>query len=125
MIFRMRGVDTNTFLALDPVEIDRKILEAHRSGAFYFRDITSILSYAERTRGVMQHDENHPPDGSVPLGTSSDDMTFAEIEGRVQARSYAKFLRERVPGFSHSYLVATEHIFYHRSMRLSTRWQMR
>jgi hypothetical protein len=46
-------------------------------------------------------------DGSVPIGISSDDITFAEIEGRIQARSYATFLRERIPAFAHAYLADT------------------
>jgi hypothetical protein len=47
------------------------------------------------------------PDGSLPLGMSSDGLTFAEIEGRRQARSYATFLRERIPAFAHAYLADT------------------
>ena len=34
-------------------------------------------------------------------------MTFAEMEGRIQARSYAKFLKDKVAGFQHSYLIDT------------------
>ena len=47
------------------------------------------------------------PDGTVPVGIRSDDMTFAEMEGRIQARSYARFLQENVPAFAHAYLVET------------------
>lgn len=34
-------------------------------------------------------------------------MTSAEIEGRKQAKEYARFLRERVPGYEVSYLLGT------------------
>jgi hypothetical protein len=47
------------------------------------------------------------PDGSVPSGVCREDMTFAEMEGRLQARSYARFLCGNLPGFEHAYLVET------------------
>ena len=34
-------------------------------------------------------------------------MTFAEMEGRLQARSYAKFLKDKVAGFENSYMIDT------------------
>lgn len=36
-------------------------------------------------------------------------MTAAEIEGRRQSWEYTRFLRDRVPGYEHSYLLATSH----------------
>ena len=47
------------------------------------------------------------PDGSVPVGVRSEDLSFAEMEGRKQARSYAQFLKAKVPGFQNSYIVDT------------------
>jgi hypothetical protein len=47
------------------------------------------------------------PDGSVPSGVYSQYMTFAEMEGRVQACSDAWFLPENIPRFEDAYLVET------------------
>lgn len=46
-------------------------------------------------------------DGSVPSGISSEDMTFAEMEGRFQSRNYARFLCENIRSFEHAYLIET------------------
>jgi hypothetical protein len=47
------------------------------------------------------------PDGRTPVGISGPDLSFAEIEGRRQAREYARFLKDKIPAFAHSYLVET------------------
>jgi glycine/D-amino acid oxidase-like deaminating enzyme len=39
--------------------------------------------------------------------TDPDQLTAAEVEGRRQVREYARFLRDRVPGFERSVVVAT------------------
>ncbi len=40
-------------------------------------------------------------------GTSSEDLTRAEVEGRRQAISLVKFFREYIPGFENTYLLQT------------------
>jgi hypothetical protein len=47
------------------------------------------------------------PDGSVPVGIYSKDITYAEIEGRKQARAYASFLTENIPAFKNAYMAET------------------
>jgi hypothetical protein len=47
------------------------------------------------------------PDGTVPVGTNSRDLTFAEIEGRRQAREYTRFLVNEIPAFNHAYMSTT------------------
>jgi hypothetical protein len=47
------------------------------------------------------------PDGSIPTGISGADMSFAEMEGRLQAREYSRFLKDKIPGFQSSYLIDT------------------
>lgn len=108
MIFRMGGVDINAFMKFDPGEIDRIIAEAHTSGAFCLpRHHVCLFPMPNGHEVLCNMTRITRPDGSVPLGISSDDITFAEIEGRIQARSYARFLRERIPPFAHAYLVDT------------------
>jgi hypothetical protein len=47
------------------------------------------------------------PDGTTPVGISSEDMTYAEVAGRRQAREYARFLKTQLAPFRHSYMVET------------------
>jgi hypothetical protein len=108
MIFRMGGVDIEAFMKLDPAEIDRKIVEANSSGAFCLpRHHVYLFPMPNGHEVLCNMTRITRPDGSVPVGISSDDISFAEVEGRRQARSYATFLRERIPAFAHAYLADT------------------
>ena len=108
MVFRTGGVDMPAFLRVDPREIDRLVAEADRSGAYRLPRHHVYLFPMPNGREVLCNMTRVTfPDGSVPVGLSSADMSFAEMEGRAQARSYARFLKDRVPGFADSYLVET------------------
>jgi len=108
MVFRVGGVDMSRFLQLDPRDINLLVREAQKSGNFHLpRDHVYLFPMPNGREVLCNMTRITYPDGSVPIGTLSADMTFAEIEGRIQVRSYATFLRERVPGFEHSYLVET------------------
>ncbi len=108
MVFRVGGVDMPAFLRLDPRELDRMVSEADHSGAYRLpRHHVYAFPMPNGHEVLCNMTRITFPDGSVPVGLSSADMTFAEMEGRAQARSYARFLKERVPGFADSYLVDT------------------
>jgi len=108
MIFRLSGVDMPTFLRLDQREIEQWIREAHTNGEYHLpRHHVYLFPLPNGSEVLCNMTKITYPDGSVPMGISSHDMTFAEMEGRIQARSYATFLKEKVPGFAHSYIVET------------------
>ncbi len=108
MIFRMGNVDMKRFLELDPREIDAKVIEAHKAGRYHLpRHHVYIFPMPNGREVLCNMTRVTRPDGSIPLGISSDDMTFAEMEGRKQARSYATFLQENIEGFEDAYLVET------------------
>ena len=108
MIFRMGGVDMPRFLQLDPRAMDAQVAAAHRAGRYHLpRHHVYIFPMPNGHEVLCNMTRITFPDGSIPLGIRSADMTFAEIEGRIQTRSYAQFLRENVPAFEHSYLVET------------------
>jgi FAD dependent oxidoreductase len=108
MVFRLGGVDMATFLELDPNEICERVSEADRSGTYRLPRHHVYVFPMPNGRDVLCNMTRITfPDGSVPLGVSSSDMSFAEMEGRLQAREYARFLKERVPGFEDSYLIDT------------------
>lgn len=108
MIFRVGGVDMPRFLQLDPREIDRLVIAADQSGRYRLPRHHVYLFPMPNGREVLCNMTRISfPDGTVPSGLRSADLTFAEIEGRLQARAYATFLREHVPGFADSYMVET------------------
>jgi hypothetical protein len=65
-------------------------------------DLVFYISRPRRGEVVM----NTTHVGNVD-GTSSEDLTRAEVEGRRQAVALSKFLREYIPGFQNSYLSRT------------------
>jgi hypothetical protein len=108
MVFRVGNVDMKTFLKLDPREIEQLVAKADESGEFDLpRHHVYIFPMPNGQEVLCNMTRITFPDGSVPIGIRSADLTFAEIEGRKQARSYAQFLKAKVPGFQHSYLVET------------------
>jgi len=108
MIFRLGGVDMEQFLELEPDEISTCVAAADRSGLYRLPRHHVYLFPMPNGHDVLCNMTRITyPDGSVPLGISSADMSFAEMEGRVQSREYARFLKDKVPGFEHTYLIDT------------------
>lgn len=108
MIFRVGGVEMDEFLELDPDEIIAQVAAAHGSGAYRLPRHHVYLFPLPNGREVLCNMTRITfPDGSVPVGIRSADLTFAEMEGRAQAREYARFLKDKVRGFQNSYLVDT------------------
>lgn len=108
MIFKMANVIMPEFLQIDPAEIDQKVVQAHQSGAYHLpRHHVYIFPLPNSGEVLCNMTRITYPDGSIPLGTSSVDLTYAEIEGRKQAREYARFLIHHIPAFQHAYLSDT------------------
>lgn len=108
MIFRVGGVEMEQFLELDPNEIIAQVAAADGSGAYRLPRHHVYLFPMPNGREVLCNMTRITfPDGSVPVGIRSADLTFAEMEGRAQAREYARFLKDKVRGFQNSYLVDT------------------
>jgi hypothetical protein len=108
MIFRLGAVDMNAFLQLDPADIDEQVTEAHRSGAYELpRHHVYLFPMPNGHEVLCNMTRIQRPDGTTPIGISSEDMTYAEVAGRQQAREYARFLKDCVPAFAGSYMVET------------------
>lgn len=108
MIFRLGGVDMKGFLALAPEEICAAVADADRTGKYRLpRHHVYIFPMPNHREVLCNMTRITFPDGRVPLGISSADMTFAEQEGRRQVREYARFLKDRFPAFAESYIVET------------------
>ncbi len=108
MIFRMGNVKMDQVLRLDLGELHAKVEAAHNTGRYNLPRHHVYMHPMPNGREVLCNMTRITrPDGSVPLGIRSDDMSFAEVEGRAQARSYATFLKENIAGFESAYLVET------------------
>jgi hypothetical protein len=108
MIFRVGNVDMQSFLRLDPQEICERVAEADKSGAYTLpRHHVYVFPLPSGHEVLCNMTRITYPDGRTPVGTSSRDLTFAEMEGRRQAREYARFLKDKISAFSNSYLVET------------------
>jgi len=106
MVFKMGGVDMGKFLALDPADIDRRVVEADRSGAYDLpRHHVYLFPAPSRGEVLCNMTRITYPDGRVPLGVSGEDLSYAEMAGRRQVRAYAHFLVDRVPGFAGAHMV--------------------
>lgn len=108
MIFKMANVQMSSFLSLNHQYIAQKISEANLSGKYILpRQHVYLFPSPNTGEVICNMTKITYPDGSVPLGIDSKDITYAEIEGRKQARAYASFLVNEVPGFQNAYLADT------------------
>jgi len=108
MIFRLGGVDMQRFMELGPEEIIAQVALADRSGAYRLPRHHVYLFPMPNGRDVLCNMTRITfPDGSVPVGIRSADISFAEMEGRLQAREYSRFLKDKIPGFQSAYLIDT------------------
>ncbi len=105
MIFKMGNVNMDRFHQLDPGSIHEKVAAAHKAGRYNLpRHHVYIFPLPHSGEVLCNMTKITWPDGRTPLGTSSADMSFAEIEGRRQAQEYARFLVAEVDGFENAFL---------------------
>lgn len=110
MIFRLQGVDTRRFKAtygpdtIMPASVSEMIAAAAAEGyalprtKIWLFETTrpgELLCNCTRVRGA---------DGRELNCVNADDFTEAEIEGRRQAREYARFFKDRLAGCEQSWL---------------------
>ncbi len=108
MIFRLAGVDMPEFFKLDPRAICDAVEQADRSGKYTLpRHHVYLFPMPNHSELLCNMTRITYPDGRVPLGIDSGDMTYAEIQGRRQAVEYARFLKDTFPAMKNSYIVDT------------------
>jgi hypothetical protein len=105
MIFKMGNVDMASFSRVDPDSINRKVAQAHHSGKYKLpRHHVYLFPLPHSGEVLCNMTKITYPDGRVPIGTNSEDMSFAEMDGRRQAEEYARFLTDEIDGFEQAYL---------------------
>ena len=108
MIFKMGNVEAAALRRLDPMEMENRISAANRSGRYRLPP-RHVYLFPLPNRGEVLCNMTRItyPDGSVPLGIDAEDISFAEMEGRRQAREYSRFLIENIEGFGDAYMADT------------------
>jgi hypothetical protein len=102
-IFRLANVDVERAAQLPKAELWALMREAAKRGEYRLPRLEGSWHRTPYPGVVTIHMTRVPNvDATDPL-----QLTRAEIEGRRQVQEYHRFLRDRVPGFEHSVLVAT------------------
>ena len=102
-IFRVVNVDVERAAALPKSELWARMRGAAESGGYRLPRLEGSWHRTPHAGVVTVHMTRIP---NVDA-TDPEQLTHAEIEGRRQVREYHRFLRDRVPGFERSVLVAT------------------
>ena len=102
-IFRVANVDVEKASALPKTELWALMHRAAESGDYTLPRLEGSWHRTPHAGVVTVHMTRIP---NVDA-TDPEQLTHAEIEGRRQVREYHRFLRDKVPGFEHSVLVAT------------------
>ncbi len=113
MIFRLGGVDTARFLAaygsdtIMPDAISEMLRAHHGKGYFLPRAKIWLFTTTRPNELLCNCTRIVGPDGRELNTLFARDFTDAELEGRRQAREYARFFRDRLTGCESSYVVDT------------------
>ncbi len=102
-LFRLANVDVERAAGTPKAELWSLMREAAATGSYALPRLEGSWHRTPHAGVVMIHMTRIP---SVDA-TDPEQLTRAEIEGRRQVREYHRFLRDRVPGFERSVLVAT------------------
>jgi glycine/D-amino acid oxidase-like deaminating enzyme len=102
-LFKLANVDVERAGAVKKAELWERMREAAASGDYVLPRIEGSWHRTPFPDVVLVHMTRIP---NVDA-TDPEQLTRAEVDGRRQVREYARFLRDRVPGFERSVVVAT------------------
>jgi 2-polyprenyl-6-methoxyphenol hydroxylase-like FAD-dependent oxidoreductase len=102
-LFKVANVDIERASAVTKPELWSRMREAAASGDYALPRIEGSWHRTPFPGVVLVHMTRIP---NVDA-TDPDQLTRAEVTGRRQVREYARFLRDRIPGFEGSVVVAT------------------
>jgi glycine/D-amino acid oxidase-like deaminating enzyme len=109
--FRMVGVDHERRQSIGRDELHARMAEAAASGEYDLprregSDHVTPIDGVTATVMTRLDSTRRDPDGRLVTATDPWFLSEAEMAGRRQALEYARFLRDRVPGYEHASLVA-------------------
>jgi hypothetical protein len=102
-LFKLANVDVDRAASVKKAELWERMREAAASGDYRLPRIEGSWHRTPFAGVVLVHMTRIP---NVDA-TDPEQLTRAEVDGRRQVREYARFLRDRVPGFEESVVVAT------------------
>ena len=102
-LFKLANVDIARAAEVPRRELWARMAEAAASGEYRLPRVEGSWHRTPYEGVALIHMTRVP--GVDPVDPES--LTAAEVEGRRQVQEYARFLRDRVPGFERSVLVAT------------------
>jgi glycine/D-amino acid oxidase-like deaminating enzyme len=102
-LFKVANVDVARAAAVPKVELWRLMREAAAGGAYRLPRIEGSWHRTPYDGVALIHMTRVP---NVDA-TDPEQLTAAEVDGRRQVQEYHRFLRDRVPGFERSVIVAT------------------
>jgi glycine/D-amino acid oxidase-like deaminating enzyme len=102
-LFKLANVDVAAASTVPKAELWRRLREAAESGAYRLPRVEGSWHRTPHPGVVLVH-MTRIPDVDA---TDPEQLTRAEVEGRRQVQAYHRFLRDRVPGFETSVIVAT------------------
>jgi hypothetical protein len=102
-LFKLANVDVERAASVKKAELWERMRQAAESGDYRLPRIEGSWHRTPFAGVVLVHMTRVP---NVDA-TDPEQLTRAEVDGRRQVREYARFLRDRVPGFEASVVVAT------------------
>ena len=102
-LFKLANVDLERAASVKKAELWERMREAAASGEYRLPRIEGSWHRTPFPGVALIHMTRIP---NVDA-TDPEQLTAAEVEGRRQVQEYARFLRDRVPGFDASVIVAT------------------
>jgi hypothetical protein len=110
LMFRLGNVDGGRAEAEGVPQLRERLAAAQAAGEYTFPRLYPIVRPQGHPGEWRANMTQISRDGAAIDGTSVDDLTYAEIEGRRQVRLYHRFLRAEVPGFEECYVqeIATQ-----------------
>jgi len=109
-MFRMENVNQEKAKHVTFAELRQQIRAAKETARFRLPREDGLFFFTPRKGEVVCNVTTVSKEGKVINGTDLVDLTFAEIEGKRQAREYERFFREKIPGFEESFIDDTGEI---------------
>jgi hypothetical protein len=105
LMFRLGHVDGARALEQGKPNLGRLMDAAAAGGEFHFPRRSAYINPQPHEGEWRANVTQIARDGRAVDGTSAEDLSWGELEGRRQVRAFHDFLRARVPGFERAYLL--------------------
>jgi hypothetical protein len=108
MTFRLSNVDLEKARKMNKQQLNDLMVKVSTAKRFDLPRTSGMFREPPSRHGQVLCNMNKiGREGASIDGTDSEDLTFAEIEGRRQTREYARFLKSCVPGFENAFIEDT------------------